>query len=105
MQKRIDPPLLTEDPKRILGVTETAGDAKIRAAYLEKIKQYPPDRFPEEFEQIRDAYGLLADPRSRMRWLMQSANPEALLASLLDDRKPARRFAGPEPWIEAMRNR
>ena len=40
----------------ILGVAANASEDEIRRAYLEKVKQFPPDRSPEEFERIRDAY-------------------------------------------------
>ena len=61
-QGGITPP---EDAREILGVAANAGDAEIRAAYLRKVKENPPDRAPEQFERIRDAYELLRDPRRR----------------------------------------
>ena len=105
MQKHFDFPVLNDDPKNVLGVTEDAEEEEIRTAYLEKIKQYPPDRSPEEFERIRDAYTLLSDPRSRARLLLKSTDPEAPLVTLLDGQKKTRRFVGPDPWIGAMKKR
>ncbi|HEY6845787.1 MAG TPA: J domain-containing protein, partial [Terracidiphilus sp.] len=52
-------------PYDVLGVSPDADDERIRAAYLAKLKQYPPDRSPAEFEQVRDAYDLLRDRRRR----------------------------------------
>ena len=81
-----------------------AGDEEIRVAYVRKVKEHPPDRSPEEFEKIRDAYETLRDPRRRMRDLLLAANPHAPLVSLLDGAIPLRRFAGPAPWFEALKS-
>src|SRR5215813_526208 len=51
-----------DDPRMVLGIPPEAGDEEIRAAYLRKVKKYPPDRAPQEFEKIRDAYETLRDP-------------------------------------------
>ena len=42
-----------------LGVPAKASLEDIRAAYLGKVKEFPPDRSPEQFERIRDAYETL----------------------------------------------
>ena len=96
---------MQEDPRQILGVELEAGDEEIRAAYLRKVKQYPPDRSPREFERVRDAYEVLRDPRRRMRHLLLSADPKLPLASLLDGRRSERRYAGPEPWLAVLKER
>ena len=91
-----------DDPRQILGISGDAGDEEIRAAYLRKVKEYPPDRAPAEFERVRDAYENLRDPRRRMRQLL-SVDPNQSLASLLDGRAEERRFVGPEPWLSVLR--
>ena len=53
----------TEDPRQVLEIDAEAGEEEIRAAYLRKVKEYPPDRSPREFERVRDAYEMLRDPR------------------------------------------
>lgn len=90
------------DPWETLGVSPTATEDNIRAAYLLKVKQHPPDRSPEQFERIRDAYEALRDPRRRARHLLLSANPGAPLVSLLADHPKSRQFVGPQPWLEAL---
>ena len=47
----------------VLGISINASEEEIRSAYLAKVKEHPPDRSPEEFERIRDAYETLRDPR------------------------------------------
>ena len=36
------------DPWTVLGLPVGACDADVRAAYLRKVRQYPPERAPEE---------------------------------------------------------
>jgi len=91
-----------DDPRQVLGIAPEAGDEEIRAAYLRKVKEYPPDRAPREFEKVRDAYETLRDPRRRMRELLLSEDPKQPLASLLEDRAPQPRFTGPEPWLAVL---
>lgn len=92
-----------DDPRLVLGVPPEAGDEDIRAAYLRKVKEYPPDRAPQEFEKVRDAYEALRDPRRRTRQLLLSVDPKQPLASLLKDRVSGRRFTGPEPWLAVLK--
>ena len=91
-----------EDPRQVLEIEAEAGDEEIRAAYLRKVKQYPPYRSPREFERVRDAYDMLRDPRQRTRQLL-AADPKQPLASLLDGLKPERQFTGPEAWLSVSR--
>ena len=44
------------DPTDVLGISPEATDEDIRAAYLLKVREYPPDRSPEQFEKVREAY-------------------------------------------------
>ena len=54
------------DPYRLLGVPPTADDASIRAAYLEAVRQHPPERDGARFEQVRAAYEAIATAQDRM---------------------------------------
>ena len=96
---------MNKDPRQILGVGVEAGDEEIRAAYLRKVKEHPPDRSAAEFEQVRDAYETLRDPRRRMRQLLLSADPKQPLVSLLEARSSERRFTGPAPWLAVLKER
>lgn len=92
-----------KDPFEVLSLPLEAGDEEIRAAYLRKVKEFPPDRAPREFEQIREAYETLRDPRRRTRYLLLSADPKQPLVSLLETGPPERRFTGPEAWLAALK--
>lgn len=63
-------------PYTILGVSELADDATIRARYLTLVKENPPEREPKKFSEIRAAYEMIKDLNSRMNlWLTQPPNP------------------------------
>jgi curved DNA-binding protein CbpA len=93
------------DPYAVLGLGPGAEDEQIRAAYLAKLKQFPPDRSPAEFEQVRDAYELLRNRRRRAQHTLFSVNPEARLESLLDGMDNDRQFVGPGPWLAVLKER
>jgi curved DNA-binding protein CbpA len=67
---------MASDPIEVLGISRDATDEEIRAAYLQKVREHPPDRSPEQFEQIRDAYEVLRDAERRSR--------REILGALLD---------------------
>lgn len=93
------------DALEVLGIVGRASEEEIRAAYLRKVKEHPPDRSPEEFERIRDAYETVRDPRRRMRTMLLAANADEPLVSLLDGRPVQRRFTGPGPWLEVLKRK
>ncbi|MGO8792216.1 MAG: J domain-containing protein [Terriglobia bacterium] len=101
-QSALTPP---KDARDILGVGPNATDAEIRAAYLQKVKENPPDRAPDQFERIRDAYDLLRDPRRRALQMLLGVDPNAPLVSLLPSHPAERRFTGPGPWLAALREK
>jgi len=45
-----------------LGVSSNADEAEIRGRYLQLVREFPPDRAPERFAEIRAAYDELRDP-------------------------------------------
>jgi DnaJ-class molecular chaperone len=51
----------------VLGISPDTDAETLRTAYLAKIREYPPEREPEMFERIRDAYLTLSDPKRKMR--------------------------------------
>jgi curved DNA-binding protein CbpA len=93
------------DPTQVLGVSQNATDDEIRAAYLRKVRECPPDRSPEEFEKVRDAYEILRDPRRRIRHRLFAVDPAAPLASLFAGDARPRRFVGPGSWLEVLKGK
>ena len=90
---------------RTLGVAPDAPGEDVRAAYLRLLKDHPPDRDPEGFERLRDAYDVLRDPGLRAALLLFAGEPDAPLVKLIDDEPKGRHFVGPEPWLAALNRR
>jgi DnaJ-class molecular chaperone len=91
------------NPDEILGVPANASEEDIRTAYLDRVKEFPPDRAPEDFERIRDAYNILRDPRKRAEAMLFGNSSVGPLVTLLEGYKPRRIFAGPQPWREVLK--
>jgi DnaJ-class molecular chaperone len=66
------------DPFTDLGVSEDADDAEIRRRYLALVRDFPPDRAPDRFQECRAAYEALADERSRLAMKLLHTNTAAL---------------------------
>lgn len=56
--------LTASDPFQVLGVSRDAGEAEVRARYLQLVRQFPPERDPDKFHEIRTAYDAVRDPLS-----------------------------------------
>ncbi len=96
------------DPYSVLGIEPTAGDEAIRAAYLAKLKLYPPDRAPDEFERVREAYDELRDRRQRARHMLFSTSRDQPIATLLETAiggsgRP--RYVGPDAWLAVLKGK
>jgi len=96
---------MPDSPHQILGVGLEANDEEIRAAYLRKVKEFPPDRSPQEFEQVRDAYEKLRDPRQRTRTMLLAVDPQQPLVALLEGHASGPKFTGPAPWLAVVREK
>lgn len=57
-------------PYELLGIDPTADDKTIRRAYLELIKIYSPDREPERFKEIVNAYESVKDEKRRLAFYL-----------------------------------
>lgn len=58
------------DPYEILGISTAADDNAVRKAYLELVRQSPPDTAPEIFKKINNAYEQLKDEKSRLKYFL-----------------------------------
>jgi curved DNA-binding protein CbpA len=52
----------------VLGIPNTAAEGEIKRAYFNLVRKYQPDRFPEEFKEIRAAYETLSDRNERAEY-------------------------------------
>ena len=94
-----------ESPFDILGVREDADDDAIRAAYVAGVQRYPPDRDAEGFQRIRVAYELLKnkDERLKLKLFGRPADAAGHPSEWLSEGQPQRVYAGPGPWLHAIR--
>jgi curved DNA-binding protein CbpA len=85
------------DPYETLGLTTSAGEAEIRRRYLELVREFPPDRAPERFTAIHDAYEALRDPARRLQALLfqMETKTDSLEGLAADLRKRLRRVRLP----------
>ncbi|MFV1958348.1 MAG: J domain-containing protein [Planctomycetota bacterium] len=91
------------NPYEVLDITEEADDEAVHRAYLAAVRRHPPDRDPDAFARIRDAYEMLrrAEQRTAMRIF---GVPEVEALEDLERVLPhSKRFVGPGPWLEALR--
>lgn len=94
-----------QEPWEILGITPHASAQEMRRAYLEKMRQFPPDRAPAEFEQIRDAYDQMRTPGTRLTALLERDKHVKSILDLLPEIECTRTFAGPEPWLAVIKEK
>ncbi len=70
-------------PYRLLGVSEQNSDTEIKNAYLNAVKTCPPERDPERFQRLHQAYETIKDQDSRLRHALFGW-PEVDFNDLLD---------------------
>ena len=80
------------DPYRTLGVALHSDEAEIRRRYLELVREFPPERDPQRFAEIRAAYEQLRDPIVRMRTLLFDVDTEDSIPALASAADPSRTF-------------
>jgi curved DNA-binding protein CbpA len=57
--------VLADDFYDRLSIPRTASQDEVKRAYLKNVRRYPPERAPEEFKRIREAYETLSNPHTR----------------------------------------
>jgi DnaJ-class molecular chaperone len=70
-------------PYDILEVAEQATDSEIKQAYLQKVKQFPPDHYHEQFQQVHQAYETIKNLKCRTQYTLFTL-PDADFNRLLD---------------------
>ncbi len=87
-------------PYEILEVQEDADDAGIKKAYLGMVRRYPPERFPDDFQRVYQAYAQIKTVEDRLSYrLFHCALPEpADIAALLLQKDKQQVPASREEW-------
>ena len=60
--------VLSDNLYERLGVTENSDDSLIKSSFFELVRQYPPERRPEEYGKLREAYDTLIHSVSRSEY-------------------------------------
>ncbi len=67
------------DPHSVLGLSPDVDEAALRRRYLELVRRHPPEKSPQKFAEIREAYEQLRDPVERLkRQMFQIRGNESL---------------------------
>ena len=91
-------------PYELLDVAPDAGDAEIKRAYLQKVKDNPPDRTPEQFQIFHNAYVAIKDYKSRAAYALfhvPATDFDTLLNLALDTMQTTR--FDPQPIEKLLR--
>jgi len=91
------------DPWKVLGVPRDSTDRQINKAFLARTKEHPPDRDPEQFERVKDAYETLRDPMRRAGIMLEAIEPKCSLGATLEKIEDTGGFVGVEPWLALTR--
>ncbi len=54
-----------KDPYAVLGIARTDDEAAIKRAYFRLVREYPPEREPEKFQELRAAYERIRSAEAR----------------------------------------
>ncbi|MBS4021325.1 MAG: tetratricopeptide repeat protein [Dethiobacter sp.] len=76
-----------KDYYSILNIAKEATAMEIKKAYFALVRVYPPDRYPEEFMKIREAYEVLIDDNTRRQHDEVDAMPDVVRAYFKEGRK------------------
>ena len=61
-----------------LGVAPAADDEEIKKAYFRQVRQHPPEKDPDGFKRLREAYDTLRDPKARRSYDAAQAHGEEI---------------------------
>ena len=97
-----------------LGVARTASTDDIKRAYRALVRRYPPERAPEAFKRIREAYETVGSPESRARYdrgpggevvaLLAKANAEMQQQQYASAERLIKRALLEDPTLSYARN-
>jgi curved DNA-binding protein CbpA len=88
------------DPYEVLNLPADAEDETIRRRYLELVRQFSPERHPEKFAAIRQAYEGLKDVHTRLRHRLFETGQHESVTAIIEEL--ACRSQRRRPSLEAL---
>src|ERR1700688_3204370 len=85
-----------KDPYAELGLPADSDDETIRRRYLELVRQFSPERHPERFAAIRQAYESLRDLDTRLTHRLFEAGRSESVEAIIEEiacQSPRRRLS------------
>ena len=73
------------DPYQVLGLPPGSDDEAIRRRYLELVRQFTPERHPERFAAVRQAYERLRDLNTRLRYRLFEAGRNESVEAIIEE--------------------
>jgi curved DNA-binding protein CbpA len=73
------------DPYQVLGLPPESDDDAIRRRYLELVRQFPPEKHPERFAAVRQAYESLRDLNTRLRHRLFEAGRNDSVDAIIEE--------------------
>jgi tetratricopeptide (TPR) repeat protein len=70
-----------------LNIAKTATVMEIKKAYFALVRVFPPDRHPEEFMKIREAYEILVDENTRQQYNLVDSMPDIVKSYFQEGQK------------------
>ena len=77
-------------PFEILEIDDSLSDTQIKAAYLKMVRRFPPDRSPDQFKEIKEAYDGISTWKKRLSYrLFHVIEPDmdTLFRSVMEEKK------------------
>ena len=90
------------DPYAVLQVERDATPEEIRQAWLAGVRRYPPDRDPEAFGRLREAYDQLRDPLGARSERLFGSPDVAGFAGLAEKLPREKRWLEPAAWLRLL---
>ena len=73
------------DPFAVFALPPDADDEAIRSRYLQLVKENSPERRPEKFAEIRQAYDNLKDLDTRLRYRLFEAGKTESVDAIIEE--------------------
>ncbi len=75
------------DPYAVFDLPPDSDNETIRRRYLSLVRAHTPERDPERFSAIREAYEILRDPVNRMQFRLFDAGKDDSIEAILQEVK------------------